>query len=99
MHTRSKRQGKSEAIHMKALLARDEESLRVRTALEEVLEAEMTEALGAEKANGGLIIKPLRIHTLAKNTMVTNLECDGSEIQNDNPPTGKSLELPVSSGM
>ena len=37
---------------MKALLAGDEEFLRalVRTALQEVLEAEMTEALGAEKS-------------------------------------------------
>jgi transposase-like protein len=39
---------------VKALLTGDEEFLRalVRTALEEVLEAEMTEALGAEKASG-----------------------------------------------
>ncbi len=45
------RKGKSGTIDVKALLARDEEFLRalVRTALEEVLEAEMTEALGAEK--------------------------------------------------
>ena len=37
---------------MKALLAGHEEFLRalVRTALQEVLEAEMTEALGAEKS-------------------------------------------------
>jgi len=42
---------KSGTIDVKALLARDEEFLRalVRTAIEEVLEAEMTEALGAEK--------------------------------------------------
>ena len=42
---------KSGTIDVKALLAGDEEFLRapVRTALEEVLEAEMTEALGAEK--------------------------------------------------
>ena len=42
---------KSGTIDVKALLARDEEFLRVlvRTALQEVLEAEMTEALGAEK--------------------------------------------------
>ena len=47
----TKRQGKSGTIDVKALLAGDEEFLRalVRTALEEVLEAEMTEALGAEK--------------------------------------------------
>ena len=42
---------KSGTIDVKALLAGDEEFLRalVRTALQEVLEAEMTEALGAEK--------------------------------------------------
>src|SRR5438309_5845738 len=51
MHTMTKRQGKSGTIDVKALLAQDEEFLRalVRTALQEVLEAEMTEALGAEK--------------------------------------------------
>ena len=47
----TKGQGKSGTIEVKALLAEDEEFLRalVRTALQEVLEAEMTEALGAEK--------------------------------------------------
>src|SRR6202011_4587996 len=51
MHTMTKRHGKSGTIDIKALLAGDEEFLRalVRTALQEVLEAEMTEALGAEK--------------------------------------------------
>src|SRR6201999_610213 len=51
MHTMTKRQGKSRTIDVKALLAEDEEFLRalVRTALQEVLGAEMTEALGAEK--------------------------------------------------
>src|SRR5207237_416512 len=51
MHTMTKRQGKSGTIDVKALLAQDEEFLRAlgRTALQEVLEAEMTEALGAEK--------------------------------------------------
>src|SRR6266478_4377246 len=51
MHTMTKRQGKSGTIDVKALLAEDEEFLRalVRTALQEVLEAEMTEVLGAEK--------------------------------------------------
>src|SRR6266699_2990349 len=51
MHTMTKRQGKAGTIDVKALLAGDEEFLRalVRTALEEGLEAEMTEALGAEK--------------------------------------------------
>jgi hypothetical protein len=51
MHTMTKRQGKSGTIDVKALLAEDEEFLQalVRTALQEVLEAEMTEAVGAEK--------------------------------------------------
>src|SRR5256885_13789767 len=51
MHTMTKRQGKSGTSDVKALLREDEEFLRalVRTALQEVLEAEMTEALGAEK--------------------------------------------------
>src|ERR1700737_89746 len=51
MHTMTKSQGKSGTIDVKALLREDEEFLRalVRTALQEVLEAEMTEALGAEK--------------------------------------------------
>ena len=47
----TKRQGRSGTIDVKALMASDEEFLRalVRTALQEVLEAEMTEVLGAEK--------------------------------------------------
>src|ERR1700755_1486024 len=51
MHTMTKRQSKSGTIDIKAVLAEDEEFLRalVRTALQEVLEAEMSEALGAEK--------------------------------------------------
>jgi len=51
MHTMTERKSKSRTIDVKALLAGDEEFLRalVRTALEEVLEAEMSEALGAEK--------------------------------------------------
>jgi transposase-like protein len=51
MHTMTKRQAKSGTIDVKTLLAADEEFLRVlvRTALQEVLEAEMAEALGAEK--------------------------------------------------
>src|SRR6516165_10050627 len=50
-HTMTKKQGRSGTIDIKAVLAEDEEFLRalVRTALQEVLEAEMTEALGAEK--------------------------------------------------
>ena len=51
----TKRQGKSGTIDVKALLAEDEEFLRalVRTALQEVLEAEMTDALGARRGTGG----------------------------------------------
>src|SRR5262252_6937678 len=51
MHTMTERKGKSGTIDVKALLAGDEEFLRalVRTALQEVLEVEMAEALGAEK--------------------------------------------------
>jgi transposase-like protein len=51
MHTMTEKKGRSGTIDVKALLAWDEEFLRslVRTALQEVLEAEMTEALGAEK--------------------------------------------------
>ena len=47
----TKRQGRSGTIDVKVVLAEDEEFLRalVRTALQEVLEAEMAEALGAEK--------------------------------------------------
>ena len=50
MHTMTKRQVKSGTIDVKALLVEDDEFLRalVRTALQEVLEAEMSEALGAE---------------------------------------------------
>jgi putative transposase len=45
------RKGKAGTIDVKALLGRDEEFLRalVRTALQEVLEVEMAETLGAEK--------------------------------------------------
>ena len=55
MHTMTKRQGKSGTIDVKALLAEDEEFLRalVRTALQEVLEAEMTEALGRREGRAG----------------------------------------------
>src|SRR6516165_3822404 len=50
-HTMTARKGKSGTIDVKALLAGDEELLRalLRTALQEVLEVEMAEALGAEK--------------------------------------------------
>src|ERR1700738_172385 len=55
MHTMTKRQGKSGRIDVKALMAEDEEFLRalLRTALQEVLEAEMTEGLGAGKGGRG----------------------------------------------
>src|SRR6201998_3901575 len=54
MHTMTKRQGKSGTIDVKALLAEDEEFLRAlgRTALQEVLEAEMTERPGAGTGGG-----------------------------------------------
>jgi hypothetical protein len=52
MHIMTKRRGNSGTIDLKALVTEDEEFLRamVRTALQEVLEAEMTEALSAEKS-------------------------------------------------
>src|SRR5271163_4262784 len=52
MHTMTDRKGKSGTIDVKALLAGDEEFFRalMQTALEEVLEVQMTEALGAEKS-------------------------------------------------
>src|SRR6516165_12602769 len=52
MHTMTDRKGKSGTIDVKALLTGDEGFLRalVRTALQEVLEVEMAEALGAEKS-------------------------------------------------
>src|ERR1700739_4517903 len=51
MHTMTKRQVKAGTIAVKDLLVEDDEFLRalVRTALQEVLEAEMSEVLGAEK--------------------------------------------------
>ena len=47
----TKKKGQSGTIDVKALLAGDEEFLRalLRTALQEVLEVEMAEAVGAEK--------------------------------------------------
>ena len=50
----TERKGKSGTIDVKALLAGDEEFLRalVRTALQEVLEVEMAEALGPRRASG-----------------------------------------------
>jgi hypothetical protein len=54
MHTMTKGQGKSRTIDIKAVLAEDEEFLRglVRMALQEVVEAEMTEASAPRRANG-----------------------------------------------
>jgi putative transposase len=51
MHTMTERKVRSEASEVKGLLAGDEAFIRfvVRTALQEMLEAEMTEALGAAK--------------------------------------------------
>ena len=57
----TEKKGKTEGIDVKALLAGDDTFIRsvVRTALQEVLEAEMTEAVGAAKgertANGWAI--------------------------------------------
>jgi transposase-like protein len=51
MHTMTVKKGKAEIGRMKELLAGDDEFIRsvVRAALQEVLEAEMTEAVGAAK--------------------------------------------------
>jgi transposase-like protein len=51
MHTMTERKSKSEGIDVKAVLTKDEAFLRaiVKTALQEVLEAEMIDALGAAK--------------------------------------------------
>jgi hypothetical protein len=53
-HTMTERKGKPGTIDVTALLAGDEEFLRalVRTALQEVLEVEMAEALGPRRASG-----------------------------------------------
>src|SRR5262249_6298582 len=51
MHTMTKREGRSEAIDLKALLTGDEDYLRamVEAIVQATLEAEMTEAVGAAK--------------------------------------------------
>src|SRR6201993_1109869 len=51
MHTMTKREGKAESSDLKALLAGDADYLRtmVEAVVQATLEAEMTEALGAEK--------------------------------------------------
>ena len=50
-HTMTERKGKADIIDVKALLTGDDAFIRtvVRAALQEVLEAEMTEAVGAGK--------------------------------------------------
>jgi putative transposase len=52
MHTMTKREHKAERIDLKALVGGDRDFLRelIRTTLQEVLEAEMTDALGAAKS-------------------------------------------------
>src|SRR5215470_3109175 len=69
MHTMTKRQGKSGTIDIKAVLAEDEEFLRalVRMALQEVLEAEMTEALGRREERTGLGPAGLQVGLLRPN--------------------------------
>jgi putative transposase len=51
MHTMTKREGRSEAIDLKALLTEDEDYPRamVEAIVQATLEAEMTEAVGAAK--------------------------------------------------
>jgi len=52
MHTMTKRESKAELVDLKALLARDQDYLRamVESVVQATLEAEMTEALSAEKS-------------------------------------------------
>src|SRR6202142_1516843 len=52
MHTMTKKEHKAERIDLKALVGSDRDFLRqlIRTMLQEVLEAEMTDALGAAKS-------------------------------------------------
>jgi transposase-like protein len=51
-HTMTKRESKAEIVNIKALVASDREYLRkmVETIVQATLEAEMTEAVGAEKS-------------------------------------------------
>jgi putative transposase len=51
MHTMTEKEHKAERIDLKALVGKDREFLRelIRATLQEVLEAEMTDALGAAK--------------------------------------------------
>jgi transposase-like protein len=67
MHTMTKRQGRSGTIDIKAVLAEDEEFLRAlaRMALQEVLEAEMTEALGAQIGSTGARLRHQAAHGAA----------------------------------
>jgi putative transposase len=50
-HTMTKREGKGEVIKLKGLLDRDEDFVRsaVQALVQEALQAEMTEAIGAAK--------------------------------------------------
>ena len=50
-HTMTKREGKGEVVSLKGLLERDEDFVRssVQALVQEALEAEMTEAIGAAK--------------------------------------------------
>jgi putative transposase len=52
MHTMTKKEHKAQRIDLKALVGGDRDFLRelIRTTLQEVLEAEMTDALGAAKS-------------------------------------------------
>jgi hypothetical protein len=60
MHTMTKRQGKSRTINVQALLAEDEDFLRVlvQTALQKELDAEMAEALAPRRASERRIVPP-----------------------------------------
>ena len=55
----TERKGKAEIIDVKALLGGDDAFNRtaVRAALQEVLEAEMTEAVGAAKVSGHAVLR------------------------------------------
>src|SRR5215475_1667956 len=52
-HTMTRREGKGEVVALKGLLLRDEEFVRsaVQSLVQEALEAEMTEAIGAAKGD------------------------------------------------
>jgi hypothetical protein len=48
-HTMTRREGKGEVVALKGLLSRDVEFVRTAVLMQEALEAEMTEAIGAAK--------------------------------------------------